>query len=250
MDDAYLNGQARLCGWQGTIVYNSLCRHADINQESFPSIKLMAEQHRVGSPTIIKGIKNLEKRKIIQVKKTRTKDGKWLNNTYILLDKSEWDYSQVLVEDTASRVTVGYMDHVTVDTPPCNRGEASHVTVGYTKETHREGNTYKETHLSSKTDVLQGKEISMFIGFFGEINPSFGLLFKNTTERASCGRLLKMQGLDEWAVLVKEILPQVNADRFSKGKSIKPTELERNLGHIKAWIDQKKQSKPKVAFIS
>jgi len=246
MDDAYLNGQARLCGWQGTIVYNSLCRHADINQESFPSIKLMAEQHRVGSPTIIKGIKNLEKRKIIQVKKTRTKDGKWLNNTYVLLDKSEWDYSQVLVEDTASRVTVGYMDHVTVDTPPCNRGEASHVTVGYTKETHREGNTYKETHLFSKTDVLQGKEISMFIGFFVEVNPSFGLLFKNTTERASCGRLLKMHSLDEWAVIVKEILPQVNADRFSKGKSIKPTELERNLGHIKAWIDQQKQSKPKV----
>ena len=95
LDDEYLNGQARLCGWQGTIVYNSLCRHVNISQECFPSIKLMAEQHKVSRPTIIKGIKELEKRNVIKVGKTRNKAGRWLNNLYILLDKTEWIYDQV-----------------------------------------------------------------------------------------------------------------------------------------------------------
>jgi len=140
MDDEYLNGQAKLCGWQGTIVYNSLCRHANINQESFPSIKLMAEQHRVSRPTIIKGIENLEKRNVIQVKKMRTKGGKWLNNTYILLDKSGWDYSsQVNVVDT-----VNTPSQVNVDTPPSQRGLPNQVNVVDTKETH-----IKETHYNS-----------------------------------------------------------------------------------------------------
>lgn len=136
MDDEYLNGQARLCGWQSTLVYNSLCRHANIKQESFPSIKLMAEQHGVGRNTILKGIKNLEKRNVIKVEKKRTKDGKWLNNVYILLDKSEWDYSRVPVKDMVSRVPL--------ECQPCPSGKPDGVPVEDTKETHSEGNTFKD----------------------------------------------------------------------------------------------------------
>lgn len=100
VDDEYLNGMAKLCGWKGTIVYNSLCRHANINQESFPSVEKMAEQHNVDRKTILAGVDQLESRKVIQVIKKRSKrTGRWLNNTYILLDKSEWNYSQVPVKD-------------------------------------------------------------------------------------------------------------------------------------------------------
>ena len=288
MDDEYLNGQARLCGWQGTIVYNSLCRHADINQESFPSIKLMAEQHRVGSPTIIKGIKNLEKRKIIQVKKTRTKNGQWLNNTYILLDKSEWDYSQVLVEDTASHVTVDDMDHVTVDTPPCNRGLHDHVTVGYTKETHKQGNTFKETHLSSKTDVLQegAKEKlyaidSLSIPYgrtpnnsnsnsnnttpkvvaeessigkqVGEIMSLFkkispALKYNDTTQRKACQEMIEFCGFGK-AKEACEVIISVQGETYAPRAST-PFIAWKKFGDFKSFIDQKKSNKPKVAFIS
>ena len=80
MDDLYLNGQARVCGWQATLVYLSLCRHANISQESFPSIKLMAEELDISRPTVIKGLSNLEKYNVIEIKKSRGKSGKWLNN--------------------------------------------------------------------------------------------------------------------------------------------------------------------------
>src|SRR4030067_1819756 len=107
LDDAYLNGQAKICGWQATLVYLSLCRHANKEQESFPSIRLMSEELAVGRNTIIKGITNLERYNVIQTEKRRSKNGKWLNNTYILIDKSQWIRSQVPVEDLDSRVPVG-----------------------------------------------------------------------------------------------------------------------------------------------
>lgn len=228
MDDEYLNGQAKLCGWQGTIVYTSLCRHANINQESFPSIKLMAEQHGVSRPTILKGIENLEKRNVIEVKKSRTKDGKWLNNIYILLDKSCWDYSQVNVVDTGSQVNV--------DTHPSQRGLPDGVNVVDTKETHSEGNTLKETHPCEQSSL-----VTEVIKMFEIVNPSYEKLFPNKTQRSACDRLLKKWTLEQIRVVVG-ILPELNASRYAKGKSITPYELEENLGYIKAFIDQKKSN--------
>ena len=106
MDDEYLNGQAKLCGWQATIAYMSLCRHSNKEQECFPSIKLIADENGVGRDTIIKGLSKLEKRNVIKIKKQRTNGGTWLNNTYILIDKSQWDYNQVDNTDTVNQVDV------------------------------------------------------------------------------------------------------------------------------------------------
>jgi len=161
LDDDYLNGQAKLCGWQGTLVYMSLCRHANKEQESFPSIKLMAEQHNVGRNTILKGIKNLENRNLIQIGKKRTKSGQWLNNTYTLLDKSEWNYNQVLEKDTDSQVPLG--------TIPSPSHKHDQVLEKDTKETHSEGNKYKETHNIAEVnsaiipDLLKDKNIHIQI---------------------------------------------------------------------------------------
>lgn len=226
VDDEYLNGQAKLCGWQGTIVYNSLCRHANIDQESFPSIKLMSEQHGVSRPTIIKGIENLEKRRVIEVKKTRTKDGKWLNNTYILTDKSEWDYSQVNVVDTASQVNE--------NTQPSQRGLPDGVNDVDTKETHSEGNTFKETHILCEQS---SREIEKVIKMFEIVNPSYEKMYPNKTQRSAAARLLKKWTLPQIQAVVS-ILPKLNADQYSKGKSITPLQLEDNLGYIKAFIDK------------
>lgn len=93
LDDAYLNGYAKKCGWKATLVYLSLCRHADKQQQAFPSVQLMAQEHNVSVNTIRRGIKDLEQWNIIQVIRTfddTTK--KYLNNIYYLLDKSEWKY--------------------------------------------------------------------------------------------------------------------------------------------------------------
>lgn len=89
--DDYLDHWAKKCGWKATLVYDSLCRHSDRHGEAFPSIKLMAEEHGVGRRTIMRGIKILEDFGIIKRKQTRNRGGKWLHNTYYLLDKKQWN---------------------------------------------------------------------------------------------------------------------------------------------------------------
>lgn len=129
IDDAYLNGYAKLCGWKGTLVYNSLCRHASKNQYSFPSIDLMAEQHGVSRDTIIDGVKSLQEWKIIQVNKTRNSDGIYKNNGYVLVDKSEW-------KPKPDQVAV-------VDMEPSRCQQPDQVAVVDYKDTH-----IKDTHIS------------------------------------------------------------------------------------------------------
>lgn len=172
IDDEYLNGQARLCGWQGTIVYLSLCRHANKEQTCFPSIKLMAEENGVSRDTILKGIKALEKRKVISVKKTRSKGGKWLNNSYVLLDKSEWIYNQVDENDMVHQVDISVT--------PSRRERLGRVGHNDTKETHKQGNTYNIIHkkinnTSSKTtsnNKPMFEETTIELDEFGEVIPS------------------------------------------------------------------------------
>lgn len=88
--DTYLNGWAKYCGWKATLVYDSLCRHADRDQEAFPSIKLMAEEHGVSRYSILRGVKTLKEWNIIKFIRCRNKRGRFLHNTYYLLDKGEW----------------------------------------------------------------------------------------------------------------------------------------------------------------
>lgn len=227
VDDEYLNGMAKLCGWQGTIVYNSLCRHANAEQESFPSIKLMAEQHNVSRPTIFKGITNLENRKVISIKKKRTKDGKWLNNSYTLLDKTEWDYSQVNVVDTVSQVNVA--------TQPSQRGLPDVVNVVDTKETHSEGNTYKETHItiSEKTEI-EGKDINLLLEKFKPINPSYEQLYKRKNQREALTRLTKKYTYAKMAGLITALPELINKPYAPQITT--PMQLEEKLGRLLMFI--------------
>jgi len=91
IDDEYLNGYAKFCGVFGTAVYNSLCRHASKNQECFPSIELIMEQHGISKKSVLKGLANLKEWRIIEVIKEKDeKTKRQKNNVYVLLDKSQW----------------------------------------------------------------------------------------------------------------------------------------------------------------
>lgn len=113
IDDAYLNGYARVCGIAATAVYNSLSRHADFHtQEAFPSIKKIAQQHGITTRTVIRAIKKLEHFNIIRVQRRRNKQTqKQEPNIYVLIDKIEW-----------SRVTPGKPE-------PGDNKDASRVTL-------------------------------------------------------------------------------------------------------------------------
>lgn len=92
MDDEYLNGYARLCGINATGVYMSLCRHANLDQQSWPSIELLQVELGLGSNrTVLKAIKKLEEWNIISVVRSKNEATKRQNpNVYILMDKSRW----------------------------------------------------------------------------------------------------------------------------------------------------------------
>lgn len=90
MDDAYVNGWAKYLKPSALAVYVSLCRHADKEQSAFPSQETIAKEHGIGVRTVKSKIKLLEQWNIIRREKVRNKEGQWLNNTYFLLDKSNW----------------------------------------------------------------------------------------------------------------------------------------------------------------
>ena len=143
IDDAYMNGYARFCGWQATITYNSLCRHANKDQYCFPSIELMAKENGVDRKTIMKGLQLLQAWNIVQIQKERTPSGAFRNNAYILLDKSQWkSKNQVPVED--------------MEPSPC--GGLVQVPVEDTKVTHIKDikkEIYKERKFSSLKEIQE-----------------------------------------------------------------------------------------------
>src|SRR3990167_9038003 len=192
VDDAYLNGMAKKCGWQATLVYLCLCRHADKEQESFPSIKLMQEKLGIGRNTVMKGIANLEKFNLILVERENSKSGnfKKQNNIYVLIDKSEWIGYEVPKKDTVRSPLQDIAKSLS---------EQNEVPVEDIKETQ-----YKETHSKEgKTIVLQ--PLNELIEMFKTINPNYEKLYSNTTERAALERLVAKFGVEKIGSTLKAL---------------------------------------------
>ncbi|RJR18191.1 MAG: helix-turn-helix domain-containing protein [Nitrospiraceae bacterium] len=91
VDDAYLNGYAKLCGINATGVYIALCRHVGKEQSCFPSKRTIAEKLSISERSVYSAIKDLEKWNIIRVESQgRKEDGSYRSLTYYLVDKSQW----------------------------------------------------------------------------------------------------------------------------------------------------------------
>ena len=94
LDNEYLNGYAKVFGAIGTAIYVSLCRHADAEQKCYPSQELISQELGIAQRTVRKYLKLFISYNLIQVKRERTEKGKWLNNIYYLIDKTEWKPAQ------------------------------------------------------------------------------------------------------------------------------------------------------------
>src|SRR3990167_2379541 len=189
MDDFYLNGYAKICGIYATGVYVSLCRHANKEQEAWPSIKKIAEELGISQTQTRRAIKALAIQNIVVVKRL----GKKLNNRYYLLDKSEW--SDRTFTDSPDR---------TLTTSP----QDTHPLPGRTL--HSKETQYKETHSKDtplpprgerelETQSVSGKEVNDFIDLFKNINPSYEQLFKRKNQREAVARLLEKHGAEKIA---------------------------------------------------
>lgn len=90
IDDVYLNGYARICGANATLVYLSLCRHAEFeSQKAFPSQSKIGFELGISVASVKRGIKTLAEYNIVKIEKEKM-GGKFSNNIYYLIDKSEW----------------------------------------------------------------------------------------------------------------------------------------------------------------
>lgn len=90
------------------------------------------------------------------------------------------------------------------------------------------------------TEVAGVKEV---INSFKEINPSYETLFKNKTERSAAERLIKKYTLQGILGMI-ERLHEVNTIPYMP-ISITPYQLEKNIGKIKAKLEQQGQTKNK-----
>ena len=88
-DKEFLNGYAKMVGWQGQVVYHALCRH-EREGSCFPSLKHLSAELGVGISSIQEGIKSLKTYNVIEVKnRTRMRQGRG-SNVYYLLPKEKW----------------------------------------------------------------------------------------------------------------------------------------------------------------
>lgn len=85
IDNEFLNGYAKYVGWEGQIVYHTLCRHSK-EEHSFPSQKHLAIELGVSIASVKRGIKILKEWNLIGV----IRRGKTQSNEYWLIDRSEW----------------------------------------------------------------------------------------------------------------------------------------------------------------
>lgn len=115
------------------------------------------------------------------------------------------------------------------------------------KPRHTKDNIQK-TLLQKTISEQSSQAIVDFITLWKDINPAYGTLFKNKTERSASADLLKISPLGDWKILIP-LLQQMNSERYAKGKSTKPSELLKNIGFFKAWIDQKKGNQSKVTKV-
>jgi hypothetical protein len=231
IDDEYLNGYARLCGWNATLVYMSICRHADKDQYSFPSIRRMAQQHNVSEKSIERGIRALEAWNIVKViKKERSQSGTWLCNGYYLLDKEEWKKKPTDCESDG-RI------QQTVSPSPTDSQSVTQQTHSRTKDTHTEGNTYKDTHPPEQSS--EGRVVNELIDLFKELNPSYALFFKRPPQRDAAKRLLKLHNLPWWAKFIPAYRGQLETDRYCP-RAITPIQLEEKIGSIELYAKSKK----------
>ena len=158
MDDVYLNGYAKFLGAHASCVYFSLCRHADKEQSAFPSEELIAKEFDMSVRTVRSKIKVLREYNLIRTVRERSKNGTWQHNTYYLIDKSEWIKPSANIAHGQPEATVAHgQPEATND---INQGQITayiHRQQVPLKETHIEGNPYKDTLEYKKQRKIVGK---------------------------------------------------------------------------------------------
>lgn len=85
-DDAYFNGWGMKCGGVASLVYDALCRYANMSDQTcYPSRSLIADKIGYSERQVTRGLKTLEAFRIIVVERE-----KGMRSVYLLTDKTGW----------------------------------------------------------------------------------------------------------------------------------------------------------------
>lgn len=230
VDDEYLNGYSKLCGVNATMVYLCLCRHADRHQESFPSVALMAEKTGISKRSVIRGIQTLIEWNIISKERERKENAQWLNNRYILLDKSIWKSKPSATQTLGSQVPN--------KTEPSANDDQSQVPQVHTKVTH-----IKDTHIRSSEQSSRDKPKHNPLGAellkaFEEVDSKNKTYYGNTTQRKACDFLLQEYGLEEVLKRIT-VLPQTNKIPYFPAINT-PHDLKEKWVKLQDAVDKKR----------
>lgn len=236
LDNEYLNGYAKYLGATCTVVYISLCRHADNKtQTCFPSMETMALENGINTKSVSRSIKKLKEWNIIQVQEDYdNKNKKRKNNIYTLLAKSEWKQKPQDIKSDGST-------HQTYSPKPQDKLDKSHQTPVPSNNTH-----INNTNITIQaTQSVAG--LNELIDLFKGVNPMYSDFFRNTTERKALEHVVSKLGFDKTKNLLTA-LPEIVTKKFAP-KITKPTELKRDLGKLVLFFKQESQSKNKVKLI-
>lgn len=202
MDDTYLDSYARGLGITASAVYMSLCRHADRGQECFPAQQLIAREHSISIRSVKRAIKRLKEANIIAVRRERLGHGRWRNNVYVLLDKSQW----VSAGDLHVPWTIrGQKRHRPGDNNDRTKGHHSP-----TKETHKKVTHIKDIEI---IDIFSLNEEGGWIG------------------RGNMRPLIEEIKPDD--------ISEIQSDNSNKVKVQKPEGAKRKLTEIRAELSER-----------
>jgi len=235
MDDTYLNGYAKYLRPMATAVYMSLCRHADKEQSCFPAEITIAKEHGIGERTVRGKIALLKDWNIIRSKRTRSQKGKWMHNTYFLLDKSEWKRPQA---KSASGSSTGKKQQNHRQQLPPNDPHLKGSHTIRLKQPKRKDMTFKkEWHDQVLKEYQQLKGITLQGEEFKPIRQAIKTMFMSgrTPEQVIAAmRNVAKRGYCEWTIntvkmKLPEILPKIGS---SSQVNREQNELEKTLTEL------------------
>lgn len=199
LDNEYLNGYARFLGETCTVVYLSLCRHADNKtQTCFPSMELIAEENGIGRKKVGIALQKLKEWGVISIKEDYDpKNKRRKNNVYTLLSKIEWREKPCVNLEHGSPMCQN-------DTDPCVKNDKSHVSERHSNNTH-----INNTQLTIQSEP-SSQEIPLILKEFESLNPACKNFYGNRTQRKATQDLIDTHGFDRVIFLVREVLPKSN----------------------------------------
>lgn len=221
-------------------LYMQMKRFAGEDGKCFATQETLCKKLGIGTKAYNKSLEYLLKRKWIKYEgmtqgKTRP------IKTYSVVDiwkQNIMEYEKILVESTVS-----FDKEILVESKGDTCQKHSKILVESTVE--EEPSIIRTNKNILATAVAE--PINKFIEMFKEVNPSYGQLYKDKTQRACLDRLLKLMGGEKLENCIKT-LAQTNQMEFAPVITT-PYLLEKKLGNLIAFVKKQNINKNKTIII-